>query len=141
MSTAAEAMSRARVARNAGDLARARAEYAAAAEAHREGSDLLGYALAIRHVADILREEERLAEARPLYEETLELYRSNLKTPLLDMANALRPHALLLEAEGDREGARKSWEEAKVLYGALRIEAGVQECAMHLAGLERASRV
>ena len=80
--------------------------------------------------------ESNFAAARPLYEESLELYRSSLHTKLLDLANTVRPYALLQEREGNLALAREFWHEARNLYGSLRMEAGMSECEGHLAKLE-----
>jgi tetratricopeptide (TPR) repeat protein len=132
MGTAAEAIAQAREARNDGDFAAARARYAAAAKIYRDQNDLLAYAHTIRHIADIYRQESNFVEAKPLYEESLEIYHSNLGTKILDLANALRPYALLNEAQGNLELARKLWEEARQLYASVRVEPAVSECDVHI---------
>ncbi len=114
----------------------ARARYAAAAKIYRDQNDVLAYAHTIRHIADIYQQESNLVEAKPLYEESIELYRSNLSTRILDLANALRPYALLNEAQGRVETARKLWEEARQLYSSVRVEAGVSECDVHISKLQ-----
>jgi tetratricopeptide (TPR) repeat protein len=115
----------------------ARSRYAAAAKIYRDQNDLLAYAHTIRHVADIYQQEYYSAEAKPLYEESIELYRSNLNTKILDLANALRPYALLNEAQGNLELASKLWEEAKQLYSSLRVDPGVSECDEHIRKLQQ----
>jgi hypothetical protein len=80
-------------------------------------------------------EETQLARAQPLYEEALNAYRGSYETRILDLANTVRPFALLQEAAGNREQARALWEEARVLYGSLRVEEGVAECEAHLSSL------
>ncbi len=136
MATAAEVIAQGRQARNDGNLAVARARYAAAAKIYRDQNDVLAYAHTIRHIADIYQQESNLVEAKPLYEESIELYRSNLSTRILDLANALRPYALLNEAQGRVETARKLWEEARQLYSSVRVEAGVSECDVHISKLQ-----
>ena len=64
--------------------------YTEAAQLYREQNDSLAYAHTIRHIADIHRKEGCFSEARPLYEEALELYRSNRDTKLLECNQALR---------------------------------------------------
>jgi tetratricopeptide (TPR) repeat protein len=125
MGSVAQIIAEARQARAAGDLALARFRYAAAAKIYRDQNDLLAYAHTIRHVADIYQQESYSGEAKPLYEESIELYRSNLNTKILDLANALRPYALLNEVQGNPELASKLWEEARQLYSSLRVEPGV----------------
>jgi tetratricopeptide (TPR) repeat protein len=136
MPNAAELIAEGRKARTRGDLAAARGCYAAAAEIYREQNELLAYAHTIRHVADIYQDESNLDDAKPLYEESIELYRSSLSTKILDLANALRPYALLNEAQGNLECASKFWDEARQLYSALRVESGVSECGEHLRKLQ-----
>src|ERR1700720_3278617 len=78
------------------------------------------------------------SQKRNLYTKSLwKLYRSNLDTKLLDLANTVRPYALLNEEQGNLDSARKLWEEARHLYGSLRVEAGVSECDDHISQLKR----
>jgi tetratricopeptide (TPR) repeat protein len=135
VTVAAEAIDQGRRARKENDLAAARAYYAEAAAIYRGEKDSLAYAHTVRHIADMFLDESNLAEAKPLYEEALELYRGNLSTRLLDLANTVRPYALLNEKSGKAELARELWQEARNLYGSLRIEAGVSECDSHLRRL------
>jgi tetratricopeptide (TPR) repeat protein len=132
MNAASEAISQGRQARNNGNLPVARTHYAAAAKVYREANDLLAYAHTIRHIADIYQQENKSRDAKPLYEEALELYRGSLNTKLLDLANTVRPYALLIEEEGDVIAARKLWEEARNLYASLRLAQGISECSAHL---------
>jgi tetratricopeptide (TPR) repeat protein len=136
MIAATEAISDGRQARNEGNFPVAREHYAEAAKIYREQNDVLAYAHTIRHIADIYQQERNSIEAKPLYEEALELYRGNLNTKLLDLANTVRPYALLNEKQGNLGLARKLWEEARNLYGSLRLEAGVSECDTHLSQLQ-----
>ena len=137
MASAAEVIAQGRQARNDGNFAAARERYAAAAKIYRDQNDALAYAHTIRHIADLYQQESNLAEAKPLYEESIELYRSNLSTRVLDLANALRPYALLNETQGNLEVARKLWEEARQLYSSVRVEAGVSECEVHIGKLQQ----
>jgi len=136
MSDAAEAIDRGRQARRQRNFAAARKQYEAAATIYRNQNDPLACAHVLRHIADIYIEESHLEPnlqaAKPLYEEAIEIYRSNLQTRILDLANALRPYALLLEFEGDQDAARQLWQEARSLYASLRLDAGVNECNRHL---------
>jgi tetratricopeptide (TPR) repeat protein len=135
VTAAGEAIDRGSRARKENDLAAARAYYAEAATIYRGEKDSLAYAHTVRHIADMFLDESNLAEAKPLYEEALELYRGNLNTRLLDLANTVRPYALLNEKSGNLERARELWQEASNLYGSLRIEAGVSECDRHVRRL------
>ena len=138
MVNATEAISQGRQARNEGNFPAAREHYAEAARIYREQDDVLAYAHTIRHIADIYRQERNSVAAKPLYEEALELYRSNLDTKLLDLANAVRPYALLNEQQGNFDLARKLWQEARHLYGSIRLDVGVSECDAHLTQLSEA---
>jgi tetratricopeptide (TPR) repeat protein len=93
--------------------------------------------LPIRHIADIYQQERNPVQAKPLYEEALEIYRGNLNTILLDLANTVRPYALLMEEQGNSALAMKLWEEARNLYGSLRIDEGVLECNRHISHLQQ----
>ena len=55
-----------------------------------------------------------------------------MDTPALELANALRPCALLRERLGDGEAALALWREARELYLAAGIAEGVRECDRHL---------
>ena len=138
MDPVTEAISCGRKARADGRFAEARQHYAQAAKVHRDGEDFLAYAHTIRHIADIFQQEANLVEAKPIYEECLELYRSNLSTRILDLANTVRPYAILNEELGDVDIARKLWEEARSLYGSIRLSQGVSECDAHLSKLQQA---
>jgi tetratricopeptide (TPR) repeat protein len=131
--SANEAASQAYQTRKDGNFSAARGHYAEAAKLYREANDVLAYAHSIRHIADIYQQERNPLPAKPLYEEALEIYRSNLETRLLDLANTVRPYALLVEEQGDTALAMKHWEEARNLYGSLRIHEGVVECTRHIA--------
>lgn len=137
MASAAEIIAEGRQARAGGDLVAARSCYAAAAKIYRDQKDVLAYAHTIRHVADIYVQESNWGEAKPLYEESIELYRSDLNTKILDLANALRPYALLNEAQGELQLASKLWEEARQLYNSLRVEPGISESDEHLRKLQQ----
>jgi tetratricopeptide (TPR) repeat protein len=135
MPTAAESIAEGKQARTRGHLDVPRGHYAEAAEIYRGENNRLAYAHTIRHIADMYLDEAKHAEAKPLYEEALEIYRSSLDTKLLDLANTVRPYALLNEAIGNLEAARQHWQEARNLYASLRLDAGVEECSKHLAAL------
>ena len=132
---AAESIQQGRSARARGDRKAARDFYLKAAEIYRHGADRLAYAHTIRHIADIYLDESELESARPLYEEALEIYRSSLDSRILDLANTIRPYAILNEGMGNRDAARSLWEEAIILYASIRVEEGVTECEAHLAKL------
>ncbi len=83
-------------------------------------------------------DESRFGDAQPFYEEALELYRSNLHTKLLDLANTVRPYALLNEGLNKVEVAKQFWQEARNLYASLRLEIGIKECEKHLERLQHA---
>jgi len=138
MPDAAQLIEDGRKARAEHRLEDARRLYAEAAQLYRSDKNPLACAHTIRHVADMFLNESRYAEAEPLYEEALELYRSSLNTKLLDLANTVRPFALLHEKIGNPEAARQLWQEARNLYASLRIEPGVKECDAHIAKLHSA---
>ncbi len=136
MHTAAEFIAEGKRARTEGLLDAARAHYTEAAGIYSREDDRLAYAHTIRNIADMYLDEAKHSEAKPLYEEVLEIYRRNLDTKLLDLANTVRPYAQLNEAIGDHEAACEHWQEARNLYASLRLDVGVEECSKHLASLE-----
>jgi tetratricopeptide (TPR) repeat protein len=98
----------------------------------RSNATRLVLAHMIRHLGDVYRQLERLAEAEPMYLDALELYRSDPETPVLDLANAVRPFAILTQLTGRPDESRRLWLEAKSLYAAAGIADGVAESEEHL---------
>ena len=125
----------ARRARADGDLVSARNGYAKAAALARETGQPLSRAFALRHLSEIDREADRPDAALAHAEQALALYRRHGQEASLDAANALRLLALALEGLLRRPAAAKAWTEARALYVALGIEAGVEESDAHLAGI------
>jgi tetratricopeptide (TPR) repeat protein len=112
--------------------------YQEAVVIYRGERNFLRLAHAIRHVGDILRHHRRYELAGPCYQEALTIYRGHEETSQLDLANALRGFALLKEETGDAAGARSAWQEAKELYAAVKVEAGVAESARRVESLASA---
>jgi len=104
-------------------------------EIYRRCTDPLRLAHTVRHLADILRGDGALDSARPLYEEALNIYRSDPATPPLDLANAIRGFALLRGTAGEMEEARLLWLEARALYESVNVLAGVQESEAQISRL------
>jgi tetratricopeptide (TPR) repeat protein len=101
----------------------------------REAGEPLALAHTIRHLGDIHLEAGRLESAEPCYHEALTLYRRNERTAALDLANAIRPLAMLKEQKGEVKQARSLWAEAKELYAAVDVDAGVAESSRHIPNL------
>jgi len=118
-----------------GDAA-ARCYQEAVAAARRTGDPLV-LAHAIRHLGDAHRAARRFAPARTCYAEALALYAECREPPppVLDRANVIRRMAILEEALGEGGEARRLWQEARALYAAVPIAAGVAECEENLARL------
>ncbi len=123
----------ARQARADGDPVAARNGYARAAALARETSRPLPRAQALRHLSDLDREADRPDAALAHAEQALSLYRRHGQEASLDAANALRLMALALEGLRRAPAAARAWTEARALYVALGIEAGVEESDVHLA--------
>ncbi len=120
------------------DLGRAHAAlpvYEEAVAICREKGDALDLAHTVRHLGDIQRHEGHAKLAEDCYLEALTIYRGDAQTPLLDLANAIRPLAILKDEAGEIEEAKRLWEEAKRLYAAVDVAAGVRECSARLARL------
>jgi tetratricopeptide (TPR) repeat protein len=122
------------IARDGGQMEAALAYYLQAEDRARLESDALLLAHTIRHVGDVHWElgDADLAEAS--FEEALAIYR--LASPSdAELANALRPLAILRQASGDFPQAYALFEEACALYQSAGIEAGVGECKRAMAAL------
>lgn len=89
----------------------------------------------VRHLGDIQRHLGQHQNAQASYEQALDIYRNQPEADPLDVANALRPFAILKEATGDLDGARDFWREARGLYESLGIDAAVVECSRRLSQL------
>jgi hypothetical protein len=101
--------------------------YARAAEIARLNADRAGLAHALRHMSDLARERGERSQAREHACEAVELYRKG--SDRLGLANAIRLKAL---SAADPIEAKACWLEARDLYSALDIPAGVSECDSHL---------
>ncbi|MGO8794554.1 MAG: tetratricopeptide repeat protein [Candidatus Sulfotelmatobacter sp.] len=111
------------------------AHYEQAIAIYRSANRPLNLAHAIRHVADIHRHQRRYDLAAAEYGEALTIYRGDPKTLQLDLANTLRGFAILKEATGENAQARAFWQEAKELYAAVNVDAGVLESTRRLLTL------
>jgi len=120
--------------RDEGDLDAALAFYLRAEDRARGEGDPLLLAHTVRHIGDVHWDMGDADLAEPCFEEALTLYRDNDPAPG-DLANALRPMAILKQAAGDKAGAYELWVEAGDLYRAAGIEAGVAECTARAAAL------
>jgi tetratricopeptide (TPR) repeat protein len=118
---------------NGGDALK---HYGAAAELRRKQNSPLLLAHAVRHVADILREQKWQPEKAMLcYEEALAIYRDHAETAALDLANAIRGYALMTADLGDPEEAAFLWHEAMALYAECGVQTGVAESRSQIAFL------
>lgn len=101
--------------------------YVEAVAAARECGDPGRLAHAVRHLGDVHRQAGRRADANACYEEALGLYRGSDSTPTLDLANAVRPMAILQAELGKTDEALVLWREARSLYSDVGIAEGVEE--------------
>ena len=112
-----------------------RAYQAALVECRRHGRPMQ-LAHVARHLGDLLRENARYEEARPLLEEALATYREGNEATALDLANSLRPLALLRDAVGEPGEAGRLWRQARELYATSGVDEGVLECDARLAAAD-----
>jgi tetratricopeptide (TPR) repeat protein len=110
--------------------------YEEAVSVARTLGDALLLAHTVRHLGDVQMERGLLDEAGRSYDEALALYRGAPQAPLLELANALRPLALLKERLGLRAEAKELWREARSHYATAGIRVAVEESEKHLASLE-----
>ena len=122
-------------ARKSGALDNAAQFYSRALAIRREIGIPLDIAHTARHLGDIYRQSGDLSQSEQFLAEAIQLYRANLGTKILDLANALRPLALLKSAQGDHKAARLLWSEAKSLYSSINVAPGVDECNRQLSSL------
>jgi tetratricopeptide (TPR) repeat protein len=114
----------------------ARPLYEEAVALCREEENPLALAHTIRHLGDVHRAAGRRDLAEPCCLEALALYRGSPRTAQLDLANAIRPLAILRSESGQIEEAQRLWEEARDLYRAVGVHEGVAESSARLARLE-----
>ena len=112
------------------DAAMARLCYEESVVLFREADEPLVLAHTIRHLGDVYLEQGRPDLAEPCYHEALALYRSHADDSSLDLANAVRSLAVLRW-----EQAKMLWEEVRVLYTSLNIDAGIEESTARVAAL------
>jgi hypothetical protein len=84
----------------------------------------------LRHISDLERERGAQREAWQHASEAVALYR--ISDDRLGLANAIRLQALSAK---DRGEAHACWREARDLYSALEVSAGVAECDRRLNDL------
>jgi tetratricopeptide (TPR) repeat protein len=109
--------------------------YREAADIYRRLPDPLRVAHTVRHIGDILRNQNAIDESRICYEEALAIYRAHPETPTLDLANCIRGYAQLMTASGETVDAIPLWREAKILYNTAQVQAGEQECEKQIRKL------
>ena len=97
-----------------------------------EGDPLL-LAHTLRHLGDVQRRGGRAEAAGACYDEALALYRSASQPPELDLANAIRPMAILKGESGQVDESIRLWTEARDLYAAAGVTAGVEEASRRIA--------
>lgn len=107
----------------------------AAAVARQSGDDM-ALAHAVRHLGDSNRHAGRASEAEACYLEAIEIYRKTKPAPKSQLANTLRPFAILKEDAGDLTAATALWQETQNLYRAIHLREGVDECSEHLIRLQ-----
>jgi tetratricopeptide (TPR) repeat protein len=109
----------AQIARDAGDLDWALHDQQEAVHLYRLAGDGVALAHALRHAGDMFLEQHRLAHATACIREALDLYGACPDARPLDVANAVRSGALLAEAMGEDDAARRLWRDAEARYAAL----------------------
>ncbi len=119
------------------NLPAARRHYEEAVKLYRWLPDPLVFAHTIRHLGDVYRESKLPELAEPCYREALEVYSAHPEASPLDVANAIRSMAVLKGELGERDEARRLWEDVHQRYLAEGIEAGIAESSARLAALSQ----
>jgi len=126
---------RGQIARDLGNHREALTFYGEAAGLCRQLGDALRLAHTLRHLGDIHVDLGDLGKGEPLYQEALAVYGAHPESGVLDVANCLRPMAILQERLGNREAAVRFWKQARDRYRRLGILEGVAECDNRLTEL------
>lgn len=121
--------------RDAGDPASALPLFEEAVTHCQQLRDQPQMAHALRHLGEVFLDLRAFDRAQQHLRDALRLYRGLADPAPLDLANAVRPLAACLERQGADDEARASWTEARALYAAVGIDAGVAECDAALARL------
>ena len=124
-----------RIERDLGNTGAALVLYTEALAHLREAGDPLAIAHTARHVGDIHLDRRELSAAEPHLREALELYRADLRTRPLELANALLSLASLETDLDHRPAARALLEEALDLYTSLNVRGGMDDCTNRLRAL------
>lgn len=125
----------AQIDQDAGRLDVATQRYAQAAEVCRRPPASPRLPHVLRHLGMLQLRAKNLLAAISCCEEAVALRREQPDTPALEMANTLRPLALIREAEGRKADAAALWKEAASLYAAAGVASGVEESRSRLAAL------
>jgi hypothetical protein len=120
--------------RRAGRLKECSDVYGQAADAFDFAGELMHGAHAKRHAAEVLLQTGDAAGACAGILAVLGFYRGR-EVGRLEMANTLPVAGLAEEGRGGLDAARAFWGEARELYLAEGIDAGVAECQRRLQGL------
>jgi tetratricopeptide (TPR) repeat protein len=115
-----------------GKLDEAMAYYEEALELCRLEGDQPLLAHTMRHLGQVWMDAGDMEKAEGNLVGALDIYRRFPDASTLDVANAVRPVAILREKLGETEAAQELWTEAQALYTAAGVEAGVEEAAAHL---------
>ncbi len=89
----------------------------------------------VRHLGDVLQDLGSIERAEPCYLEALSLYERHDRAPTLDVANTIRPLAILRETQGDTAEAVLLWTKALKIYAECNVSAGAEECERRLRNL------
>jgi len=91
----------------------------------------------LRHVADTFYSLNNIEEARSQYESVIEIYHSQENTNDVDIANALRGYALVLEKQNEKVAAAKEWATILSIYEKYNLQAGIKEAKQKITRLEK----
>lgn len=106
--------------------------YEEAVAIYRDEGDALRLAHGVRHMADIHLEQKRRDVAERCYYEALAIYRAQEEVSPLELANAIRGLAVLKSGDRETGEAKLLWQEARDLYDAAGVHAGVEESSHRL---------
>jgi tetratricopeptide (TPR) repeat protein len=102
-------------------------------EYYKKSGNAIKIAHSQRHLADLQRELGMFRDSESNYRESIKIYLDNSdKTPLLDLANALRGFGVLLSSVKMDVEAKTIWAQVKSMYAKLNLPEGVSEADQYL---------
>lgn len=102
---------------------------------YKKANNLDRIAHSTRHLADLQVKLNEFDSAKENYEAAIKIYKESTDSNDLDLSNALRGFAELLELLGNLNSAIEIWNEVLIIYEMLQFEDGISEVKKRIKGL------